>query len=80
MRGSIIEMEIAMTCKVLELKHPNGFHLGTSVLKDDGWWFYPNVSGRRPSRKGHPTADDSLPDWTKRYIAKGASFLPKETP
>lgn len=60
----------------LELKHPNGFVLGVAFKRPDGWYFYPKVSGRSPSRRGHPTADACLPAWAKKAFRQGASFLP----
>jgi hypothetical protein len=65
--------------QVFELKHPNGYILGSAVLKDDGWRFFPNISGKHTSRRGYPTADDCLPQWARTYLKKGASFLRKET-
>jgi hypothetical protein len=37
--------------------------LGTVRWVGDGYRFTPNVSGRKPSRKVHPTLADSLPRW-----------------
>jgi len=64
--------------KIYVLKHQSGFPLGSAVEKRDGWYFYPNVCGKAPSRKPHPTADACLPAWAKRHLHMGASFLPKE--
>ena len=37
--------------------------LGDAVRCPDGWHFIPNVSGRRPSRKGWATWEACLPRW-----------------
>jgi hypothetical protein len=47
---------------------PDGstFTLGTAVKHDDavvGWRFFPNVSGRKVSRKRHATLERCLPRW-----------------
>ena len=63
----------------LELKHPNGYVFGRAVSKPDGWYFYPNIVGRSPSRKGHPTAEACLPDWAQKRLQQGCTFLAKST-
>ncbi len=37
--------------------------LGTATKRSDGWRFVPNTSGRKPSRKAHPTMEKCLPKW-----------------
>lgn len=37
--------------------------LGTVSKGCDGYRFIPNVSGRKPSRKAHPTMEACLPRW-----------------
>lgn len=37
--------------------------LGTVRKSEDGYHFTPAVSGRKPSRKAHPTLKDCLPSW-----------------
>ncbi len=37
--------------------------LGTVRLVDGLYFFNPNVSGRKPSRKGHRCMADALPRW-----------------
>jgi len=39
------------------------YHLGTAVHTEQGWRFIPNVSGRKSSRKFHPTMEKCLPRW-----------------
>ena len=42
----------------------DGGILGFVSLREDGWRFMPNVSGRSPSRKAHETFDGCIPRWT----------------
>jgi len=37
--------------------------LGTVSKHTDGWRFTPNVSGRKPSRRGWSTWEECLPSW-----------------
>lgn len=37
--------------------------IGTVAWVGNGYRFTPNVSGRKPSRKVHPTLDACLPRW-----------------
>lgn len=69
-----------MTHKSYTLKHDNGAILGYCTLRQDGWYFIPNVSSRSPSRRGHATADACLPRWAKAFLAKGGQLLPPEVP
>ena len=72
-----------VTTKIIELKHPNGFILGSAIYREPtvffpgGWRFFPNVTSRSPSRKTHPTAHASLPAWARRWFARGATFEPR---
>lgn len=44
---------------------PSGevYRIGTVRWVGNGYRFTPNVAGRKPSRKVHPTLADSLPRW-----------------
>lgn len=48
---------------------PDGSEIGTlgfayQHAAPGGWQFYPLVSGRKPSRKHHPTFEACMPRWT----------------
>lgn len=60
-----------------ELKHPNGYVVGTAVESQRGWRFMPLVTSHRPSRKDFPTADACLPAWARKWLRSGCSFLPR---
>jgi hypothetical protein len=42
----------------------DGGILGYVIQNEFGWWFNPQVAGRKPSRKHHPTFDAAIPRWT----------------
>lgn len=50
---------------IFERRLANGsaFRLGTAVEYSGGWRFFPNVSGRKPSRRFHVTMESCLPAW-----------------
>jgi hypothetical protein len=46
------------------LRDGSTYLLGVAVSREPGQWrFLPNVSGKSPSRKYHPTFEKCLPRW-----------------
>lgn len=51
----------------IEARRPGFTHrlpLGVAFEDADGWRFIPQIAGRYPSRRGHPTWGAALPRWT----------------
>ena len=62
--------------KTMQLKHPNGFVVGTCHESAYGWHFIPGVTGHRGTRKhGIQTADACIPGWARKWLAKGCSLV-----
>lgn len=61
----VMETQSPPTKWAVERRFPSGEvgRLGTVRLSEDGYRFTPAVSGRKASRKGHPTLADALPRW-----------------
>ncbi len=44
----------------------SGCQVGSISLKHPGWFFISLLPGRKPSRKGHVTAEKAFPRWAKK--------------
>ncbi len=44
--------------------------IGTAIKRSLGWFFLPNVSGHRSSRKNYDTAFECIPAWARRQSVR----------
>jgi hypothetical protein len=48
---------------IRKLNDGSRYILGHATQNENGWRFIPNVFGKSPSRKSHPTMRRCLPHW-----------------
>ena len=59
-----------MTFTRVQLFDVNDNLLGTALKKDIGWFFQPNNSARKPSRKAHPLVGACIPRWASKRASR----------